>query len=191
MNYLTDPQNASRHAVKKSDADTAQTITLRGGVCGDHLEQGAVVSASANSYASSTRFFELAGRGASGRLGVVGRIETGAIGSAQDFSHPLPVDLWIQFFAGDASGALDHGAHSGIAYETFRFPIRNHLLSCPNLGREVGLIAHQRDGFLDTSRGDFVCFAHGSLEVVYKRICSTWQVTLQALLQAHRTKFFV
>ena len=36
MNHLTDPRYASRHAVKKSDANIAQTITLRGGVCGDH-----------------------------------------------------------------------------------------------------------------------------------------------------------
>jgi len=36
MNYLTDPQNASRHAVKKSDDHIAQTVTRRGGVYGDH-----------------------------------------------------------------------------------------------------------------------------------------------------------
>lgn len=35
MNYLRNPLNASR-CIKRSDANIAQTITLRGGVCGDH-----------------------------------------------------------------------------------------------------------------------------------------------------------
>lgn len=35
MNYLRNPLNASRR-IKRSDANIAQTITLRGGVCGDH-----------------------------------------------------------------------------------------------------------------------------------------------------------
>lgn len=35
MNYLCNPLNAS-HGIKRDDANIAQTVTRRGGVCGDH-----------------------------------------------------------------------------------------------------------------------------------------------------------
>lgn len=70
MNYLRNPLNAS-HGIKRDDANIAQTVTLRGEVCGDHQVRAVVADTLANSNCSS--FLQLARRRSSGRLGVVRR----------------------------------------------------------------------------------------------------------------------